>query len=130
MVDTESRGHPIIKQGELAPHRHCNCCGLVKVEGDDRGREEGYFYSLINNLRTHLEHASTRQKLTRTDIRIICQDVRERELFTDSYGSILAVQLRMLTDIILARRPDLDRNMVREFVMTYRLKKERRSRST
>ena len=130
LVGTDNSGHPIINQGELAPHRHCNCCGLVKVEGDGRGRGEGYFYTLINHLRAHLEHASTRRKLTKTDVRLICQTVRERELFTDSYGSMLAVQVRVFTDIVLERRSDLDRNMVREFVMTYRPKKEQRSRST
>ena len=130
LVDFEKRENLVLRRGELAPYRHCNCCGLVKMDGDGRGREEGYFYTLINDLRTHLDHASTRRKLTRTDVRLICQEVRERELFTDPYGSMLVVQLRVFTDIVLGRRGDLNRDMVREFVITYRPKRKRRSRST
>ena len=104
-------------RGELAPHRFCTACGLVKVEGDRKGRKAGYFYSLVARLAEYLDREKLGRKLTKIDRRMICQEIRNREIFTDPYGAGLAVQERAFVDVVMARRGDLNKVVVREFVV-------------
>jgi len=101
---------------ELAPHRYCVGCGLVKVEGDGRGRSMGYYISLVSALSAHLAQNSTGHRLTKIDVRLICQEIRGNELFLDTYGSRQAAQERVFIEVVMARRGDLNRAAVREFI--------------
>ena len=122
---------PIDYLGQLKAHRYCRKCGLVKVEGDGRGRKAGYYLSLVAKLRRHIERGRTGKKITTVDMRLICQEIRDRSIFTDPYGSRSAAQEKALIDIIMARRGDLDRKIVREFVREYDgIQRRKRPRST
>lgn len=127
----EHNNEVTVKKGQLGLHHYCTCCGLVKVDGDGRGRKEGFFISLLSALSAHLAHNRTGEKLTKVDVRLICAEIRERDIFTDPYGSRREAQERALVDIIMERRGDLDGNFVREFVREYGIvRKTKRPRST
>ena len=106
-------------RGELSPHRYCVGCGLVKVEGDGRGRSAGYYISLVSALSAHLAHNRIGKKLTKIDVRLICQEIRGNELFSDPYGSRQAAQERAFIEVVMGRRGDLNVKVVREFMAGY-----------
>ena len=102
----------------------------MKVEGDRKGHREGYYYALLGQLKSHLERENPKRKLTAVDVRLICQEIRSRDLFTDPYGSPRSSQDGAFVEIVLARRSDLNQNCVRDFVVRFRPKKGHRPRST
>lgn len=124
------RGDDAYRHGKLAPHRYCRRCGLVKVEGDRKGHREGYYFSLLGRLKLHLERENPKRRLTKVDVRLICQEIRSRDLFTDPYGSPRSSQDRAFVEIVLDRRGDLNPISIREFVISFRPKKGHRPRST
>jgi len=89
------------------------------VDGDGRGRKAGFYISLLSALCAHLAHNRNNKKLTKIDIRLICQEIKKRDIFTDPYGTRRAAQDRVFVDILLSRRGDLDVGVVREFVAEY-----------
>jgi len=120
--------HP---RGTLSPHRYCTSCGVVKVEGDRKGRKAGYFYSLLARLAEYLDRERLGKKLTKIDQRMICREIRDRDIFTDPYGSLLNVQESVFVDMVLERRGDLNRAAVWDFVHDIAgVEKRRRPRST
>ena len=119
------RGHRAI-----ARRRYCISCGVVKVDGDGRGCDIGYYFSLLGNLKTYLEQKRFGRKLTKTDVRLMCGGIRSCELFTDPYGSQRSMQEKTFIDIVLTRRSDLNPVLIREFVLDFRSTKRQRSRST
>ena len=125
-----SGGNDVYHHGELAPHRYCRRGGLVQVEGERKGHREGYYYALLSQLKLHLERENPKRKLTKIDIRLICQEIRSSDLFTDPYGSPRPNQDKAFVEIVLARRSDLNHNRVREFVLTFSPIRRQRSRST
>lgn len=94
--------------GELAPHRYCRTCGLVKVEGNQKGHRVGYYYALLGQMKSHLEREKPKRKLTATDIQLICQEIRRRDLFTDPYGSPCSSRDKEFIEIVLAKRSDIN----------------------
>ena len=124
------KGHEARHSGELTLHRYCRRCGLVKVEGDRKGHGEGYYFVLLGQLKSYLERENPKRKLTKIDIRLICQEIRSRDLFTDPYGSPRSSQDRAFVEIVLDRRGDLNPISIREFVISFRPKRGYRPRST
>lgn len=90
-----------VKKGQLGLHHYCKVCGLVKVDGDGRGRSEGYYLSMVSALSAHLAHNRTDHKLAKIDVRLICQQIRGNELFTDPYGSRRAVQEKVFVEVVM-----------------------------
>ena len=125
-----SIGTEVYRYGRLAPHRYCRRCGLVKVEGDRKGHREGYYFSLLGRLKLHLERENPKRRLTKVDVRLICQEIQSRDLFTDPYGSPRSSQDRAFVEIVLDRRRDLNPISIREFVISFSPKKGHRPRST
>jgi len=122
---------PTVEKGLLAVHHYCKKCGLIKVDGDGRGRKEGFYLSLVSALRAHLAHNRINQKLTKIDVRLICQQIRDCDIFTDPYGTRRAAQDKVFVEVVMARRGDLNRVVVREFVAEYGgIKRKKRPRST
>lgn len=105
---------------------YCGRCGLVKVDGDGKGRKAGFYLSLVSGLRVHPDHCRTGARLTSIDVRLICVEIQGNTLFTDPYGSSRAAQNNALVEIILSRRGDLNRGGVKEFVKDYQPKRKRR----
>ena len=120
------RENTVHHSGTLAPHMYCGRCGLIRVEGEGRGRKAGFYVSLVNDLRVHRDHCRTGARLTSIDVRLICAEIRGNDLFTDPYGSSRAAQDNALVEIILTRRGDLNRAGVEEYVKYYRPKRKRR----
>jgi len=90
------------------------------VDGDGRGRKAGFYISLVSALCAHLAHnRNNNKKLTKIDIRLICQEIKKRDIFTDPYGTRRAAQDKVFVDILMSRRGDLDVGVVREFVSEY-----------
>ena len=100
------------------------------MEGDRKGRKVGYYYRLASRLAEHIEGDGTGRKLTKTDMRLICREIRNRDLFTDPYGSRQVVQEKVFVEIVIARRGDPNRAAVREFVRDHSQIKRKRPRST
>ena len=122
---------PIVKKGPLSVHHYCKICGLVKVDGDGRGRKAGFYISLLSALCAFLKHNRGNHKLTKIDVRLICQEIKKRDIFTDPYGSRKGEQERVFVDVVMERRRDLDVGVVRGFVEGYGMvRKTKRPRST
>ena len=102
----------------------------MKVEGDRKGHREGYYFQLLGKLRLHLERENPKRKLTNVDVRLICQEILARDLFTDPYGSSRSNQDKAFVELVLARRSDLNPNSVREFVLNFSPRKRQRPQST
>lgn len=128
----EDDNTPHMEKGLLSIHHYCRKCGLIKVDGDGRGRKAGFYISLLSAFCAFLKHNRSSQKLTKVDIRLICQEIRSRDIFGDPYGTRRTAQDKIFIEIVLARRRDLDRKIVREFVEDFRIgcKKRKRPRST
>jgi len=97
--------HKMVKKGAYLPayvdgirstvknHAYCCDCGVVKVSGPDRGRGPGFFMSVLSDV-------ARRCRLSEVQVRLISNEIKNDELFTDPFGSYYTFQKVRFIEII------------------------------
>jgi len=94
---------------------YCADCGLVRVDGDDRGRELGFYIDALTRVQEQLRQKSKvlmLRPLAEVEVRCIVMAMRNDDLFSDPWGSYRSSQIERFFELLGRHRPTLPRYLV------------------
>jgi len=100
----------------LKKHLYCENCGIIKNSGD-MAKSIGYYTDVLIAIRDYIRNRySTMPKFTKTQVRLIAKELESNELFIDTYGSCLNIQMDKFVEKVKKYRPDLTEDFIRTFL--------------